>query len=258
MKNQTKTAFVTGASSGIGESFARKLAERGYDLILTARRGELLEKLARELEQKYEITAETITADLSKLPDIQKIEKHIAGIKNLGILINNAGFGVRAGDFAQTDIEKQTNMITVHITAPMRLCRAALPNMISNRNGFIINVSSMAAFTPIPKGINYGATKNYLNFFSVGLQRELKGTGVKVQALCPGFTYTGFHDTEEFEPNHRGQFPKTMWSSAEEVVEESLCALKSKKVVFIPGVKNRLFISLRPLLTPLIIMMRGK
>lgn len=258
MKNPSKTAFITGASSGIGESFAKKLAELGYDLILTSRRGELLEKLARELEQKYGIGAETITADLSKLADIQKLEKHLAGVKNPEMLINNAGFGVRSGDFARTDIEKQTAMITVHITAPMRLCRAALPNMISNGKGFIINVSSVAAFTPIPKGINYGATKNYLNFFSVGLQRELKGTGVKVQALCPGFTYSGFHDTEEFEPHHRDQFPKIMWSSAEEVVDESLKALKSKKVIFIPGAKNRLFVSLRPLLTPFIIMMRRK
>lgn len=261
MKNalkERKTAFITGASSGIGEVFARRLAEDGYNLVLTARRGELLQKLAAELQARYLIKTEIILADLSKLSDIQRLEKHISNMKNLEMLINNAGFGTKTGNFDQSDIDKQTDMITVHITAPVRLCRAALPVMTANKKGFIINVSSMASFTPIPKGINYGATKTYLNFFSEGLQRELDGKNIKVQALCPGFTYTGFHDTEEFEPNHRDHIPKTMWSSAESVVEESLRALKKNKVIVVPGFKNRLFVGLRPIIQPLIVRLRRK
>lgn len=128
-----KSALITGASSGIGKVFAEKLAEEGYDLVLAARRRELLEKLADELQTKYLINVEVISVDLSKIPDIQKLEKYIMGIKNLEILVNDAGFGIKTGNFAGSDIEKQIDMITVHITAPVRLCRAALPIMITNK-----------------------------------------------------------------------------------------------------------------------------
>lgn len=253
---ENKTALITGASSGIGKVFAEKLAALGWNLILVARRKALLEKLAVELNGKYLIKVEVFSADLSQIEDIKKLEKLIIHEKNLQMLVNNAGFGVKVGSFVESDIEKQTDMINVHITATMRLCRTVLPVMLAQKKGYIINVSSIAAFAPIPEGINYGATKNYIVSLSEWLQIELKGTNIKVQALCPGFTYTGFHDTEEFEQNHRSRKPKMMWSSAEKVVEESLRALKRNKVIIIPGLKNRIMVKLCPMVKPLIIWTR--
>ncbi|MFH1452472.1 MAG: SDR family oxidoreductase [Armatimonadota bacterium] len=249
---KTKTALITGASSGIGEVFAKKLASLGYNLVLTARRKNLLEKLACRLEAKYSVNAEVLTADLSKLTDIIKLEKQIALMNDLYILINNAGFGTSPGYFYKSNIDKETDMITVHITAMLRLTHAALPKMISHGEGVIINVSSMAGFTPVPKGINYGATKCFMSFFSEGLSAELKGTGVKVQALCPGFTYTGFHDTSEYKSDHRDKIPKILWMNAEDVVNESMEALNKNKVIVIPGFKNRLLKTMKPVIKPII------
>ncbi|MCK4470892.1 MAG: SDR family oxidoreductase [Anaerolineae bacterium] len=235
-------ALITGASSGIGAAFARKLAAEGYDLILVARRGERLTTLATELQQRHSISAEILVADLSKQTDVEQVENRIAEMKTLDVLINNAGFGT-SGKFAESDLAKQIGMIHVHVIASVRLCRAALPGMIARRRGAIINVSSLGAFIPIPGNVTYVATKRYLVTFSQALQVEMAGSGVKVQALCPGFTYTEFHDTAEFETLDHSQIPKLMWMSAEDVVAGSLKALRRNRVVYIPGFKNRLLVA---------------
>lgn len=237
--NKHGTALITGASSGLGEAFTRELASRNYDLIIIARRKHRLEELSEELKSSYPISVDAIVADLSTEKDINQVEEHIKKIKNLDMLVNNAGFGT-SGYFYDVSPEKSINMINVHVLATTRFCRAALPGMIKRNKGSIINVSSLASFYPLKGNTIYNATKNYLNMFSRSIQKELKGYNIKVQALCPGFTYTEFHDTDEFKEFNRSSVPKFLWMPAQDVAKRSLNALRRKKVIFIPGIKNRI------------------
>ena len=247
------TALITGASSGIGAAFARKLAALGYDLVLVARRGDRLEALAAELEAAYGIRAETLVADLTDEGDVERVAGAIAAIPNLELLVNNAGMGAE-GRFYQADIGPQLDMIRLHVLASVRLARAALPGMVERGRGGIINVASVAGFMALPENVNYCATKGYLITFSKALQLELTGTGVRVQALCPGFTHTEFHDDlREFD---KARTPKILWMPAEAVVEASLRGLARGEVVCIPGIGNRLIAAigsspLVPLAAPL-------
>jgi len=235
-----KTAYITGASSGLGAEFARQLAAQGYNLILVARRLERLETLAAELRQKYHIHAEALAADLANPADVARLAERLAHDENLALLVNNAGFGLN-GPFAQAEIERQLEMLDVHVSAAMRLTRAALPGMIARRAGNIINVSSLAGFIPRGGSATYGATKAFLNSFSEALQKELKDTGVRVQALCPGFTYTEFHDARAVAENFkRAEIPRFFWQNADEVVRASLAGLGSERVIVIPGWRNHL------------------
>ncbi|MCF6157241.1 MAG: SDR family oxidoreductase [wastewater metagenome] len=243
-----ETAFITGASSGIGAAFACQLAARRKNLILLDKQKEQLITLATRLQEQYPVTVKILVADLSNPVDIEKIENYIIMIKNLDILINNAGFGT-SGNFIEVNLSKQLDMIHVHIIATMRFCRAALPGMIAHRKGSIINVSSIGAFKPIPGSVTYSSTKAYLVTFSEALQTELVGTGVKVQALCPGFTHTGFHNTPEFGNFNRSRIPKIFWMTAEEVAVKSLKALRRGRAIYIPGFKNRLLVILARIIT---------
>lgn len=236
-------ALITGASSGLGAVFAQQLAAQGYDLVLVARREERLAALAAELEERHAVSVQVLVADLSTSDGVERVEERIAGLQTLDLLVNNAGFGF-PGKFAETGIARHLDMIHIHVTASVRLCRAALPGMIARRRGRIINVASLSAF--IPAGhVTYTATKAYLVAFSETLQIELAGTGVRVQALCPGFTYTEFHDTPELGPHFdRAQFPRLMWMSAEKVVALSIKALERGRVVYIPGFLNWLLAAL--------------
>ena len=239
----SRTALVTGASSGLGEVFARRLAARGYNLLLTARREERLDKLRGELEAEHSITAEVFVADLAKAEDVDRLVRRIDSIDSLDMLVNNAGFGT-AGNFAEVDIEGQADMIQVHVVAAVRLARAALPAMIARGTGAIVNVSSVAGFLTGGGSVTYCATKAYLTSFSQSLHVELKGTGVRVQALCPGFVYTGFHDTPALETFERSQIPKFLWMSADYVVSNSFKALQKNRVICIPSWKYRLIVAL--------------
>lgn len=235
------TALITGASSGIGAAFAHRLAAQGYNLVLVARREGLLRKLADEVRQKSNVDARVFSADLSDPAQIRQVERLIAGIADLDILINDAGFGV-PGKFSEIEAERNVAMIQVHVVATVQLCRAALPGMIARGRGSIINVSSVAAFMPTPGNTIYSATKACVNVFSEALQNELKGTGVKVQALCPGLTHTEFHDHPGYEI-YKTKIPEFFWTSADDVVTESLEALKKERVICIPGFKNRLAVA---------------
>jgi hypothetical protein len=232
--------LITGASSGLGAEFARQLAAQGYALILVARRTERLEALADELRQKHGVTVEPLTADLANPADVQRLEERLTDESSLSLLVNNAGFGT-TGKFASAEVNKQLEMIQVHVLAAVRLTRAALPGMIARRRGAVINVSSLAGFIPRGGSATYGATKAYLNSFSEALQLELKGTGVRVQALCPGYTYTEFHDTRELKGFRRSEIPGFFWMSAEAVAAQSLAALNREQVIVIPGLRNHLF-----------------
>jgi len=239
-REQPSSALITGASSGIGAAYARRLARANYNLILVARREERLKALAEELEQAYTIKADVLTADLSNPEDIEKVVQRIHETKHLAILINNAGFGT-SGNFAKSDPEQQNSMIRVHALAPARLTRAALPVMLSQNYGAIVNVSSIAAFVPMPNSVNYCATKAYLATFSEALHQELLETGVRVQALCPGFTRTEFQDHADIDDK---RIPGFMWMTPEAVVAHSLQDLQRDRVISVPGLLYQALIPL--------------
>jgi short-subunit dehydrogenase len=250
----SKSAIITGASSGIGAAFARRLAAEAYDLVLIARRQERLASLAADVRQRFHVHVEVLVGDLSNPDDVARVEQHIARLDTLELLINNAGFGV-PGPFAAVPLDTHLAMIEVHVLASVRFCRAALPGMIARGHGAIINLSSIGAFIPNPGDATYCATKAYLTVFSEALQAEVRGAGVRVQALCPGFTSTAFHD----KPVYAGydvpsRIPRALWMSADAVVAESLAALKKGRVICVPGFKNRVLVRLGRLgLTPLLL-----
>lgn len=231
-------ALITGASSGIGEAFARRLAADGYDLTLVARREERLRGLADELIAAHGIRADVLTADLAREEDIASVAGSIASMADLTLLINNAGFGTR-GSFTEVPMERHLDMIRVHDTAGVALSWAAVPQMVARGGGAIVNVSSIAAFFPSGGSVTYTASKVFLNNFSEALAGELYGTGVKVQALCPGFTYSEFHETPEYQGFDRGQIPEPLWMTAGQVVDESLAALPGDRVLVVPGRQYR-------------------
>ncbi len=225
------TAFITGASSGIGEAFARALAREGYNLVLAARREERLRSLSEKLRRGNPVRVETLVVDLSNPADIERAASVVEEIPDLELLVNNAGFGM-SGSFLDIDPQIHANMIRLHVEAPVLLTRAALPGMIERHRGGIINVSSVAALVPLPGSSTYGATKSYLNFFNTVLREELAGSGVRVQALVPGFTYSEFHDVAKVD---RTVVPPFMWMPAHKVVNASLEGLREDRDMVIPG-----------------------
>jgi short-subunit dehydrogenase len=240
MHTTRRVALVTGASSGIGATFARRLARDGYELILVARRQELLEQLARELGG-----AEILTADLTAEEGLARVEARIAAAPELELVVNNAGFGTK-GLFWETPLDGQQRMHELHVMATMRLTRAALVAMVPRGRGGVINVSSVAAFGQSPGNISYCATKAWMNSFTEGVDLELRGSGsaVRVQALCPGFTVTGFHDAMGMS---RDGIPGWLWMRAEDVVDASLRGLERGKVFVVPGAIYRLVVALENL-----------
>lgn len=242
-------ALITGASSGIGAEFARQLAARGLDLVLVARRADRLAALAQELTAAHGVACEIITADLAHDAGIATVEKRIHTLGNLALLVNNAGFST-IGRLVNADPERQQEMVALHVMAPMRLTQAALPGMRARQRGALINVSSVAAYVRLRGNVNYTATKAYLNAFSETLQFELRGTGVHVQALCPGFTRTEFHSTPEYAKHKPVGYPDFMWLDARDVVRNSLDAAGNGQVIFVPGSLYRGLVAL--LRTPIL------
>lgn len=234
-------ALITGASSGIGAEFARQLAALGFNLVLTARRAEKLAALAAELQASYPVTAEVAAADLADAADVARLEARVADL-DLAVLVNNAGFGTTGGLLA-SNLDQQMAMLNVHIMAVMRLCRAALPGMTTRGGGVIINVSSISAFFPSPGDVNYPASKAYLNVFSQALQAEVLESGIIIQALCPGFTVTEFHDTDMMTDFDRSKIPAALWMTAEEVVRTSLHSLNPHHVICVPGRRYQLMVA---------------
>jgi short-subunit dehydrogenase len=235
-------AVVTGASSGIGAVYAERLAAQGYDLLLVARRKERLEELAYQLQNRHGIRAEGFAADLASDAGLRSVEERIAAAGNLVMLVNNAGFGIR-GLFQDSDPDRQEEMHRLHIIATMRLTHAALKGMMARGRGTIVNVSSVAAFSQSPWNTTYSATKAWINSFTEALSVELRTTGapINLQALCPGFTVTEFHDVMGID---RKIIPASWWMTSEAVVDESLRGLERGKLVVIPGWRYRLYVGL--------------
>ncbi len=245
---QHKMALITGASSGIGAEFARQLAGRDYDLILHGRRLDRLSALAAELSTAHHIAAEPLSADLAEEPGIAAVAERIARLPRLDLLVNNAGFGI-SGAFAKADVTDQIAMLNVHMLAPMRLTRVALPGMVGRGSGGIINVASLAAFMTLPGNANYCATKAYVLAFSQTLAGEVRRQGVHVQALCPGFTITEFHDRSDRAGADRSgidrrRIPRFLWGAASAVVTDSLAGLERGQVICVPGLLNRVILFL--------------
>ena len=231
------TALVTGATAGIGREFCRQLASRGYDLIMVARDVERLRGLAAALEREHGVAAHVLPADLTRDDAVDRVVGRIADVPQLSLLVNNAGFGT-TGFLATAPAEQQAQMVRLHVLAPLRLTRAVLPGFLARGTGGVINVSSIASFFFGTGTVNYSATKAYLTTFSEGLGAELRGTGVRVQALCPGFTRTEFHERMGPEAGDR---PRLLWMSATSVVSTSLRQLeRGGPVVCIPGLRYRL------------------
>jgi short-subunit dehydrogenase len=234
-------ALVTGASAGIGKVFAQRLAASGHDLVLIARDGARLRQLADELSLQYGINAEAMPADLARDEGMRSVANRISQMGRLDYLVNNAGFGSR-GKLVNRPVAEQATMLELHVMAPMLLTRAALPAMIARKSGIIINVASVASFIYSAGNVNYCATKAYLRVFSEGLATELDGTGVYVQALCPGFTKTEFHERAAIDMTST---PRFLWLDAARVVDDSLAqAARGGQTVCIPGVRYKLIVLL--------------
>ena len=234
-------AVVTGASAGIGRVFCERLAGRGHDLLVVARDGNRLEAMKRDFEERFGVEVEVFPADLTIDTDVSLVAARMTQRPNLALVVNNAGFGTR-GPLSDASPARQEAMLRLHTMAPMRLTQAALPMFLAKGSGAIVNVSSVASFLFSAYNVNYCATKAYLTTFSEGLASELAGTGVRVQALCPGFTRSEFHQRMELDVS---DIPAWMWISAARVVDASLAALdRGRPVVCVPGFRYKLLVTL--------------
>ena len=226
-------ALITGASAGLGAEFARALAARGYELILAARRRDRLEEMAARYEH-----ARVLEVDLASDDGCSRTEEVILAEPRLELLVNNAGFGTK-GYFAEIGLASQDQMHRLHVLATLRLTHAALRGFTARDRGAVINVSSVAGFWQSPHNVSYCATKTWMNSFTEGLAYELAARGSKatVQALCPGFIRTEFHDVLGVG---RGGAPASWWMSAEEVVAASLAGLERGELFVVPGARYKL------------------
>lgn len=226
MRHAYRTALVTGASSGIGESFARLLAARGTDLVIVARRAELLDGLARELVERYRVAVEVLAADLTDPGQRAEVEGRLRA-EPVELLVNNAGYGA-FGAFAELPLDDHLAQIELNVAALVRLTHAVLPGMVARGRGGVLNVASMAGFTPSPGSATYGATKAYVASFSESLHSEVAGRGVHVTALCPGFTRT-----EDDVP------PNLLWLRRDDVARAGLEAVSLGRALCVPGVQYK-------------------
>jgi uncharacterized protein len=224
-------ALVTGATAGLGREFARQLAGLGYDLVLVARDAQRLDLVALELRDLAGAESEVIVADLTRDEDVARVVDRIDQ-SPIHLLVNNAGFGTR-GSLARASREDQDAMVRLHVLAAHRLAQAAVQSMVGRNRGVIINVSSIASFITSPGNVNYSASKAWQRVFTESLALELRGKGVYVQALCPGYTHTEFHERGGMD---MGGVPAWWWLDAEDVVAASLRAVRRRRpVVVVPG-----------------------
>jgi short-subunit dehydrogenase len=232
-----KTALVTGASSGIGQAFSQIFAAEGYNLVLVARSQAKLEQIAAQLRHRYSVKATVLAKDLSEPASpgeiFEALEKQATTVD---ILVNSAGFGTY-GEFASLDLKRELEMLQVDVVSLVKLTRLFLPGMLQRGFGRILNVGSTGSFAPVPLMSTYGGAKAFVLSFSEGLSEELKGTPVRVTALCPGVTLTGFQETARVE---RMRLVRGLAMSAEQVARIGYKALMRGQAVVVPGFANRL------------------
>jgi short-subunit dehydrogenase len=242
---RTGTALITGASSGIGQSYARSLAASGYNVIITARREDRLQKLSEDMAGDENQTVEILTADLSTPEGMKKVGARLGDeSRPVDFLVHSAGFGTR-GHLADLDENLITSMVNVHCQAGVTLARRALPGMIARNRGRIVLISSLGAFLTTAEYTLYSATKAFLNTIALGLRDELAATEVRVQAVCPGLVKTEFMETPAFGDFHYQSVPEKYWLKPEAVVTESRRRLDYRyKPIIVPGVGNRILLGM--------------
>lgn len=235
---QGPTALITGGSGGIGFEIAKVLARDGFDIVLVARKRDTLEAAAGQLEGKFEGRIQVFAADL-RMPDAPQAIFDFLYNENIPIevLVNNAGFGL-GGEFAETDLQRELDMIQVNIAALTQLTKLFLPTMIRRKSGRVMNVASTAAFQPGPLMAVYYASKAYVLSFSEALAEELRDTGVTVTALCPGPTATGFASTAQVTKSRL--FSAFGTADPASVAEFGVAAMMHGRRVAIPGIKNKI------------------
>lgn len=222
-------ALITGASSGIGLEYARQLAARRLDLVVVARDRERLEALAADLRAAHGVSVDVMPADLTDDTQRRVVEQRLrAGVD---LLVNNAGFG-NHGSFADLDIEAEEAEVRLNVLTVVRLTHAALQPMLDRDKGSVINVSSVAGLVPGLPNATYGASKAFVTAFTESLHEQLRGTGVRVLALCPGYTHTEFHARAGIDTSSTRE---VLWLSAEDVVRTSLRDLAAGRAVSVPG-----------------------
>jgi short-subunit dehydrogenase len=244
-----RLALVTGASAGIGAAFARIYASHGYDVALTARRGDRLGQIAEEIRLRYGVETLTLPADLADpaAPD-HLLEQLAAHGRVVDALVNNAGYGL-PGAYANTAWEDQKAVIQVMLTAPSELIHRTLPGMIERGFGRIVNVASLAGLIPGSAGATlYGGVKSYLVRFSQSLHLETESQGVHVSALCPGFTYSEFHDVTGSRELVSASTPDWLWMGADEVAAAGYEAAEANRPICVPGAPNKAIAVLAKLL----------
>lgn len=232
-----KTALITGASGGLGQAFAKAYAAQGFDLVLVARSTDTMLALKEELKSAQDVKVWVFPCDLVRKDAALSVAEFLkANDIQLDALVNNAGFG-DFGPFARCNWEKQYEMVQVNVTALMQLTRCILPDMIARKHGVVLNVASIAAFQAGPLMSVYYASKAFVLSFTEALSVELKGTGVRVLALCPGPTKTGFEARANLK--NSGLFHNMKVGGATDVVAYGLRMLEKGKVIAIPGLLNR-------------------
>jgi short-subunit dehydrogenase len=230
-----RLAIVTGASAGIGAAFAERLARDAYDLVLVARRRDRLDELAERLGRTHGRSVAVLAADLASAEGVRAVEARIAAEPALELVVNNAGFGT-TGHFAELDRDAEEDQVRLNVLALLRLTHAAVESFKARGHGSVINVSSLAGFQPAPFNATYAATKAFVNSFTQAVSEELRGSGVRLQLLCPGFTRTEFQEVAGFASE---TIPDVAWMTAEAVVDASLAALRRGDLVVIPGRGNK-------------------
>jgi uncharacterized protein len=230
-----RTALVTGASAGVGEAFARRLAADGCDLVLVARRAKQLTDLADQLTATHGVRVEVMGADLTTPPELELVERRLADPgRPVDLLVNNAGAFGSVGALADQAADAEAGKIELNAVAMMRLARAVLPGMLARKRGGIINVSSVSAFIPTPRAATYSATKAFITSFSESLHGETRGSGVFVTALCAPPMRTSIHDDDPDRPRDRTP-AKLGVLEPMAVVAAGLSAVSAGRPVCVPG-----------------------
>lgn len=230
--------LITGASSGIGEALARLGARRKHDLVLVARREEVLDKLAAELTHENGISVEVIAVDLTDEKGCARVTSRLSR-GDIDVLINNAGFG-SSGPFCELDIENEINEIDLNIGALVTLTHAAVVPMVEKGYGTIVNVSSIASYQPMTGNAVYGATKAFVTSFSHALREELSESGVNVMIVCPGLTVSEFHERSKWYDSTKDEsYPSILWQSSAEVAQATFRGIDHQHGVVIPGITNK-------------------
>jgi uncharacterized protein len=230
-------ALVTGASSGIGLEIANELAGRTTDLVLVARSRDTLQTVADELRVTHDVDVEVLPCDLIDATAREEVEERLRDRdRPVDLLVNNAGMG-QVGPFSELDVEVAERIVALNIVAPLRLVHAALPLLIAQR-GAVLNVSSMGGNQPVPQMATYAATKSFLTDWGQSLHEELRGSGVTVTTLAPGFTRTNFVAGADADEQAKA-LPGFLWADAASVARAGVDAVAAGRAIITPGVINR-------------------